>query len=240
MRIFRNMQKILFAAALLLLFCWQVVQASWFFRLETIEVLGAETLSARQIEELGGVWEGVALLRLDLGEIERRLLADPRITSAVVSRHVPTKLRIRIEESVGVAVLPYHVGFVEIDRTGSVVSIVHNFSRVNLPIITGVPLNDIVLGKRLSGAMFEAARAAMVAIPSNVRSRISELHVTQDEELTLTTTDGVRIKIGSPQGAPARLALLSAVLYAYRVRGLSPATVAYIDMTGDVPVYKGR
>jgi cell division protein FtsQ len=235
----KHLQKALFLLLLLLLFCWQIVNSALIFRTERIEVLGAETVPARQIEELAGVWRGAPLLRLDLSEVERRLLADPRILNARVSRVLPATLRIRVEESIGLAVLPYHVGFVEIDRNGTVVSIVTNFSLVNLPIITGIELSQVVLGDKLTGELFEGARAAMAAIPSNVRPRISELHVTPTGEMVLTATEGLRIKIGSRAGAPARLALLSAVLYAYEVRGLSPETVAYIDMTGEIPVYKG-
>lgn len=236
----RHRQKALFLLLLLLLICWQIVNSALVFSIQSIEVLGAETISARQVEEMAGVWQGAPLLRLDLGEMERRLLADPRILSADVTRILPTTLRIRIEESVGLAVLPYHVGFVEIDRNGTIVSIVTNFSLVNLPIITGLELSNVVLGDKLTGELFEGARAAMAAIPSDIRPRISELHVMPGGEMVLTVTDGLKVKIGTHQGAPARLALLSAVLYAYEVRGLSAVSVAYIDMTGEIPVYKGR
>ena len=236
----RHRQKALILLLLLLLFCWQIANSAVVFSTQSIEVLGAETISARQVEEMAGVWQGAPLLRLDLGEMERRLLADPRILSAAVTRILPTTLRIRIEESVGLAVLPYHVGFVEIDRNGTIVSIVTNFSLVNLPIITGLELSNVVLGDKLTGELFEGARAAMAAIPSDMRPRISELHVTPEGEMVLTLTDGLKVKIGTHKGAPARLALLSAVLYAYEVRGLSAVSVAYIDMTGEIPVYKGR
>lgn len=236
----RHLQKALFLLLLLLLFCWQIASSALVFSTQSIEVSGAETISARQVEEMAGVWQGAPLLRLDLGEMERRLLADPRILSAAVTRVLPTTLRIRIEESVGLAVLPYHVGFVEIDRNGTIVSIVTNFSLVNLPIITGLEMSNVVLGDKLTGELFEGARAAMAAIPSDMRPRISELHVTPEGEMVLTVTDGLKVKIGTHKGAPARLALLSAVLYAYEMRGLSAVSVAYIDMTGEIPVYRGR
>lgn len=235
-----HLVKGVFLAALLLLFCWQVVQASWFFNLEIIEVLGAETLSTRQLEELAGVWRGAQLLKMDLKEIERRIVADPRITAAVVTRHLPNKLRIKIDENVGLAVIPYCDGFVEIDRSGTVVSIVKNFSRVNLPIITGVQLRDVRLGDRLSGVEAEIARTVAAALPSSIRPTISEINVTTTGDVSITTSAGVRIKFGKSHNAETRLALLPAVLYAYEVRGLSRVTVDYIDMTGDIPVYKGR
>lgn len=235
-----HLLKGVFLAALLLLFCWQVVQASWFFNLEIVEVFGAETLSTRQIEELAGVWRGAQLLKLDLKEIERRIIADPRITGAVVTRHLPNKLRIQVDENIGLAVIPYCDGFVEIDRSGTVVSIVKNFSRVNLPIITGVPLRTVMLGDKLSGLEAEAARVVAAAIPGSIRPAISEINVSETGDVNITTVTGVRIKFGKSHNAAPRLALLPAVLYAYEVRGLSRVTVDHIDMTGDIPVYKGR
>jgi len=236
----KYLRRTLIAVSLLFLVYWLIVGSTVVFTIETIEVLGAETLSAQQVSEVAGVWKGAPLLGLKLKEIEGRLLADPRILRAEATRVLPTKLRLRIEESIGLAVLPYHVGFIEIDRSGRIVSIVPNFSLVNLPIITGLSVSNVVLGSTLTGEVFEGARDAMAAIPSSVRARTSELHITPAGEMWLTTTDNIRVRIGAPHGAPARLALLSAVLYAYDNKGLSPATVAYIDMTGEVPVYKGR
>lgn len=235
-----HLVKGVFLAALLLLFCWQVVQASWFFNLEIVEIIGAETLSARQVEELAGVWRGAQLLKLDLKEITRRIVADPRITGAVVTRHLPNKLRIKVDENIGLAVIPYCDGFVEIDRSGIVVSIVKNFSRVNLPIITGVPLRTATLGEKLTGLEAEAARVVAAALPSSIRPNISEINVSSAGDVDITTFAGVRIKFGKSHNAEPRLALLPAVLYAYEVRGLSRVAVEYIDMTGDIPVYKGR
>ena len=229
-----------FLATLFLLFCWQVVQASWFFNLEFVEVRGNETLSSRQVEEVAGLWKGAQVLKLDLREIEKRLVTDPRVVSARVSRVLPNKIRIVIEENIGMAVLPYWDGFVEIDHSGRVVSIVSNFSRVNLPIVTGVHIDSVELGRKLSGIDFEAARTIASLLPSSTRTVISEINISSQGEIALTTTGGVHIKFGMIHNASARLALLPAVLYAYEVRGFNHSTIAYIDMTGDIPVYKGR
>lgn len=229
-----------FLAALFLLFCWQVVQASWFFNLEFVEIEGNETISARQVEEVAGLFRGAQLLKLDLREMETRLISDPRIVSARVSRVMPNKVRVVMEENIGMAVLPYCDGFVEIDRGGRVVSIVSNFSRVNLPIVTGVQIDTVVLGGKLTGIDFESARTVTSLLPASTRPVISEVNVSSQGEIALTTTSGVHIKFGTIHNAAKRLALLPAVLYAYEVRGFSGITVAYIDMTGDIPVYKGR
>jgi len=229
-----------FLIFLVLLFCWQMVQAPWFFSLEQVEVKGVETLTARHVEELAGVWRGANLLRLDLSEVVERLLAHPQIAAASVRRIWPNKLEISVEENIGLAVIPYHDGFVEIDGLGRVISIVHDFSRVNLPIITGVPLTQAYLGDTIIHPLFAVAHQVVLNLPGSVRPSISEIHVTANGFVNMTTTAGVLIRLGSNAHTQSRLALLPAVLYAYKERGLSRETTAYIDMTGEVPVYKGR
>ncbi|MBT9157752.1 MAG: Cell division protein FtsQ [Firmicutes bacterium] len=225
---------------LLVLFCWQIVQAPWFFSLDKVEVQGNETMSAKQVEELAGVWRGEHLLRIDLGKTADRLLSSPQITSATLRRLWPNKLLILITENIGFAVVPYHDGFVEIDRLGRVISIVHDFSRVNLPIITGASIVDAVLGRELEGSNIAAARLVAVNMPSSVRPSISEINVALSGDISLITVNGVQIRLGNVLHSHLRLALLPAVLYAYEERGMSRSTIAYIDMTGEVPVYKGR
>lgn len=229
-----------FLIFLVLLFCWQMVQAPWFFNLEQVEVRGTETLSAQHVEELAGVWRGANLLRLNLREVAERLTAHPQIAQASVRRIWPNKLEISVEENIGLAVIPYHDGFVEIDGLGKVISIVHDFSRINLPIITGVPLTHAVLGDTVNHPLFAPAHQVVLNLPSSVRSSISEINVASNGFVNITTTDGILIRLGNNAQTLSRLALLPAVLYAYKDRGLSRETTAYIDMTGEVPVYKGR
>jgi len=229
-----------FLIILVLLFCWQVVQAPWFFNLEQVEVSGMETLTARHVEELAGVWRGVNLFSLNLREVAERLAAHPQIAAASVRRIWPNKLEISVEENIGLAVIPYHDGFVEIDGLGRVISIVHDFSRVNLPIITGVPLTQAVLGDIISHPQFLPAHQVALNLPDSIRPSISEINVVAPGFVNITTTTGILVRLGSNPQTQSRLALLPAVLYAYKARGLSRETTAYIDMTVEVPVYKGR
>ena len=230
----------LFLATLLLLFCWQAVQASWLFSLERIDIFGNETISTRQVEEIAGVWRGTQLLKIDLIAVEKKLLADPRIVSAKVSRILPNRLKVDIEENIGMAVVMYHDSFVEFDRLGRVVSIVYNFSQVNLPIVTGMNLTLVSLGDKLSGPHFDAALEVLSHLPIGVRPIISEINVQKVDNIHICTTSGIYIKIGNLRGLSSRLALLPAVLYAYDVREFNRQTITEIDMSGEIPVFKGR
>jgi len=234
------MLKGAFLIVLVLFFCWQMVQAPWLFALEQVEVRGAETLSAQQVEKLAGVWRGENLFWLNVREVTERLTAHPQIAGASVRRHWPNKLHISVAENIGLAVIPYHDGFVEIDGHGKIISIVPDFSRVNLPIITGVPLTDIALGDSIVHPLFAPAHRVVLNLPSSVRSSVSEINIGENGFVNITTTTGILIRLGNETQTQSRLALLPAVLYAYKNRGLSRETTAYIDMTGEVPVYKGR
>ena len=230
----------LLLATLLLLFCWRAVQASWLFSLDRIDVIGNETISVRQVEEIAGVWRGSQLLKIDLQAVEKKLLGDPRVVSASVSRVLPNKLRVTIEENIGMAVVMYHDSFVEIDRTGKVVSIVTNFSKVNLPIISGMDMIRARLGDKLSGQRSDAALEVLTNLPLGIRPLISEINVQNVDDIYIYTTSCIVVKIGGLEGIRSRLALLPAVLYAYEERDFSRQTITHIDMSGEIPVFKGR
>jgi cell division protein FtsQ len=210
------------------------------FSLERVDVFGNETLSTRQVEEIAGIWRGSQLLKLEIAALEEKLLADPRIVSARITRVFPNRLRVHIEENIGTAVLVYYDSFVEFDRAGTVVSIVSNFSQVNLPIVTGVDLTRAQLGHKISGTQFEAARELLRHIPLNVRPLISEINVSNPKDIHICTTSGIYIRIGSVEGVASRLALLPAVLYAYEVREFSRESISKVDMSSPIPVFKGR
>jgi len=227
-------------AVVVAFFCYLIVQAPGFFTLDEVIVNGIETLSSQQVEEIAGVFMGEHLLRLNPKKTAERLLASPQIASAIVRRVWPNQLEITVIECIGFAVIPFQDVFLEVDRWGVVVSVVQDFSRVNLPIITGVPVVETSLGKRIVGKQMENALLVAVNLPDKLRSSISEIHMEVSGEVSLVTTGGIIIRLGNANSLRGRLALIPTVLYAYEEKGMSRDTVAYIDMTGEVPVYRGK
>jgi cell division protein FtsQ len=74
------------------------------FAVEHIEVKGNQRLSETQVVRLAGVETGQNVFALDTSRAQQRLLAEPWVERARVSRELPATLRIELTERVAVAV----------------------------------------------------------------------------------------------------------------------------------------
>ncbi len=224
----------------LLLLLWQALVASPHLSVTRIEVIGHETLTPRQVEDIAGIYRGMSMLTLRTTAAEERLLADHRVVEAVVNKRWPNRVDVSIVEGLGLAVVPYRGNFVELDRTLRVVSIDADFSRIDLPIVSGLSLSEVRLGDTLSMMSMIAARDVLSAVPAAYRHLVSEINILDTERIYLYMNDGVRVEIGGTNDVDTRLRLLPAALHAYRLREFTRESVPTIDLSGDVVVFRGR
>ncbi|HKO90921.1 MAG TPA: FtsQ-type POTRA domain-containing protein, partial [Polyangiaceae bacterium] len=68
------------------------------FSVQKIEVEASRRLTEREVARRAGVEPGASLLGLDLRAAEQRLLTDPWVQSARITRKLPHTLRIQMQE----------------------------------------------------------------------------------------------------------------------------------------------
>lgn len=83
---------------------FSIVNAPW-LRVSSVEVVGAKRLSASEVTSRAAIGATTTMLSLSPGKVERRLLADPWIVSAEVSRRFPRTVVLTVQERVPVAVV---------------------------------------------------------------------------------------------------------------------------------------
>lgn len=236
----RGFYAYVIGAGIFALLIWQLLLTSPRLSISRIDVFGHETLTPRQVEDIAGVYRGMSMFTLRVVAAEERLLADHRVVEASVVKYWPNRVDITIQEDIGVAVVPYHGNFVEFDLRLRVVTIVADFSSVNLPIVSGLILEEVRLGDLLTREGVAAARDVLLAVPAAFRRMVSEVNVADLERIYLYMNDGVRIEVGGTHDVERRLQLLPAALYAYELREFDRETVPAIDISGEVVVFRGR
>lgn len=102
----------------------------------TIAVDGCLGVRPDNIRSLAGVVKGDPLLRVDLKEVRRKVLAHPSVKDATVVRELPDTLRISVQERVPAAAVLGRE-FALVDAEGVVISL-HTFYPEGHPVITGV------------------------------------------------------------------------------------------------------
>ncbi len=179
-----------------------------FCTVEEITVTGAQRLSEKEIIDCCGVKKGTSLLLLRRRRAEEQLGALPVIDAAEVSAVFPNGVSIRVQEREPAASLLHQSGFWLLDRKG-VVFAGEALPAENLPIITGAPAEDIVLGKTLAnGARHKALCAFLEALPENPLLEPAELNLENPVDLILYTGDGRKVFLGDRERMVEKLALL--------------------------------
>jgi cell division protein FtsQ len=200
------------------------VSRSAIFAVRHLTVSGNHRLSTAEIERAAGVSSRSNVIWMSTASLERRLLSDPWIASAGVSRLLPSTLTIAITERVPVAVAVKANGAdVLIASDGTVLGAAP--SGIRLPAIQAPPDLTLKSGSRVP-LTSQALRAA-ANFPPLVRARIATVSLGR-AGIELRTRDGVRVIYGDASEAAAKGAAIEAVLVWLEQHHVSPL---YIDVS---------
>ena len=197
------------------------------FGLSEIVVVGSAHLTSSEVVRLCEVRLGMNLLKIPTQKIRERLLVDPRLSDAVVSRKLPGRLVVQVTERVGVALLPCQEQFAELDSSGLPLELHSYVGALGLPIVTGVTETGVTLGVRVSGDKLTAILGCAAALGPEGRRLVAEIHVDDQNELRLYTREGIPVYFGPPTGLEAKVEAFLGVLADVRAAKLD---VTYVDV----------
>ncbi len=95
----------LVATSLAFIFAYDFFTQTPQFQVRQIVVTGMQRLSRLQVIEIAGLGRQANILSVNLAATRKRLLADPWVAEATVSREIPSGLRMHIREEVPLALL---------------------------------------------------------------------------------------------------------------------------------------
>ncbi|HAA90410.1 MAG: Polypeptide-transport protein FtsQ [Thermoanaerobacterales bacterium 50_218] len=176
-----------------------------FFALAQIKVEGNRTLSPQMIADLTGVQKGTNLFDIDLEQVERRLLSHPLIEKVIVRRDWPHTLLITVSEREPCALLLADNCFLVVDKNGFCLDKVDSLSScMSFPIITGFHPVSTSPGKQVGS---DSVFLYVLDVLKNeaFQDFLSELNISDRENLIAYTRDGIPIFLGSAVDLPDKL-----------------------------------
>lgn len=205
------------------------------FSLTEVEVLGAETLDPNLLRQMSGLYAGENLLAVDLGQVEARLRAEPRLAAVRAERAWPDRIVLRVRERRPVALVAWEGAWLAADPGGVLFPADPGWVG-RLPILTGIDP-----GEGRPGSVLPEPGPRLLGLLSGpaapIFQRISELHLGEDGEILLFLRDPARVRLGDLASAPARFPVLLAVLRDLDARG---SLAEEIDVRFDSPVIRPR
>jgi len=196
----------------------------------TVRCEGNQTVPTAELLRLAAVPRGGRLYAVDLEGVRNRLRQHPYVRSAVVTRDPPSSVALVIEERQPVAALPQG-GLVYLDGEGVVLPAIASAVSFDLPMVTG-NVATAEPGKRMNDvSVQEALQLLLTAQSSNDETyrRISEVHIREDRELLLYTTEGgVPVVFGRGEAA-MKIAKFDA-FWNTIVRQRAASDLQYVDL----------
>jgi len=185
---------------LFLLICGSImgiIVYSPLFTFQRLLLNGNTYLNSDDVMEIGRIQKGNPLFQLKTDEITQNLMHDLRIESAVVRRRLPDTIEIDITERVPVATAICDYGYVDFDRQGKVIHSYRSLHKMPIPLITGTTLHDLYIGDDNKDERIAQILMFLQKLNADALNQISEINMTNPEQITAYTTNSVQIRLGN-------------------------------------------
>jgi cell division protein FtsQ len=212
--------------------CGYLFSISPFFEVEQVMVSGNEQLEAGRLRALSGIKMGQNIFALDTALVERWLLMEPLVETALVERRLPRAVSITVTERRAAAILPTGQAFVQVDKNGLVLRRLRELEDLSLPILSGVGgfLPGIGPGSRIEGQDMEVALTVLNSLPERAFPAVKEIDVTDHQKIRLYTEGGIEVRVGGADIMAEKYLLADSIIYNAQLNG-SAAQIVYIDVS---------
>ncbi|MDT3700669.1 MAG: FtsQ-type POTRA domain-containing protein [Thermincola sp.] len=191
---------------------WQVIQSLFFififslsaffflqspiFRVRAVEINGNSQLSRDQIMALSGLGKDVNIFKANLKLAQSKVALSPIIKHVEISRHLPATIVIDVTERKAIGLVSNPGQFIAIGDDSYCISLVSSLASINLPIITGVTAFNTLPGQHIQDDHLSAALAYLAAMPLDMRAAVSEINVSDVNNIRVFTIDETEVRLG--------------------------------------------
>jgi cell division protein FtsQ len=243
LRLVAKIFLVLFAFVALSALClvgYRSLLSSPFLQVTRIQVNGYQHLDPQAVIQQAGIPSGANILSLDLDGVRKRLTQHPWIAAAAISREIPDRIRIEIEERKPVALVKGREFYLA-DQQGACFAKAAPSEHTGLPIITGFDPGALDSGcnlpREFTVLLENLFRETQLKLPWRL---ISEIRWNRNTGLSFfTARGGIQVDLGS-EDYGIRIAKLERVLRYLEKKGLQ-SQLRGIDLShGNRVFVRGR
>lgn len=220
---------------LVILIAGMLFMRSSYFAVGEVIVEGNRYITAEDVYRIAEIPERVNIFNLNTSDIRGRLLKDLRIAQVDVSRHFPGTIVIHITERKPVTYVASSYGFLELDAQGTVLAAFKNLKNMNVPIITGVRLDNEYVSDQIENPTIRGIVNYLSQLDELALNQISEIHIRSPEQVIAYTVTAVEIRLGTSEKLSDKVKSTNIVLHEIHDKKMN---VEYIDLTYASPYIK--
>lgn len=204
-----------------------ILLSSPVFEVRKVLVRGNHFLNEEKILAVADISLGVNIFKIETAVVTSNLKQVPMIKEAQVDRSLPSSVIITVVERVPLGLLPSKEGFIKVDEAGVYLAKA-GAGTPGLPVITGVQVDMTGPGQVFKSERLRSALDVISGLPAGSAANFSEVHVDEDGQIIIYTTEGYQCRFGLPQEIQEKGAIFQQVLLELRRQG---AKINYIDLS---------
>ena len=218
--------------SLLFVFSYDFLTQCDYFRAKRVWVTGMHRLTQEKVLQKAKIADGVNIFSVNLTKVRKRLLGQPWIEDAQVSRELPSGIHIGIKEQEPLAILDLGRKFI-INTQGEIFKEMNASDQCHLPIISGLEFSDINVKGEPRSIPFNAVMKILTLgqQPKSILpcKAIKRINVDREMGLSIYAFDHIKeIKIGY-NDYPSKYEMLKDVLF-YLEKNDSISRLESIDL----------
>lgn len=170
------------------------------FAIQNVEVSGNQRLSRARVAEVAGIRTGQNIFATDMETLQRRLLDEPWIRTAQVTRDIPNTLQITIKEYEAAALANLEDVLYLVTSEGEPFKQVTPGEAFDLPLITGLSSTEFARDRKREVERIGMATEVLKQYSRLEQSRVhvaQEVHLQDDGRVTLVVgVRGLHLELG--------------------------------------------
>lgn len=202
-----------------------------------VRLTGNETVTLDDVLFDGAVKQPVNVWQISTSDLKERVGKDIRIGGVEVTRSFPFYIDVNVTERKPLAVIQGDFGYALLDKEGMVLRTVSSLRGIDLPVVTGIKLGNILLGDTASQPVVQAALQFLGSLSAAGNHAFSEVNVGNESNLVAYTRGGIPVWLGEGDRMPERAVLAEKMLNDMKVRHLA---VEHIDASLTSPYFKTK
>jgi len=208
---------------------------SSYFTVGSVIVEGNKYVSIEEVYRIADIPESINIFNLNTTTIKMRLMRDLRIAETDVSRRFPGTIVISITERKPMAYVASGYGFLELDKQGVVLAALKNIKQINVPMITGIRLENEYINDKIENESIENIVNYLSLLDEITLNQLSEINLKSSEQIIAYTVNSVYIRLGNSAQLSDKAKLTNEILHELSDK---KKIVEYIDLNYSPPVIK--
>lgn len=212
--------ELIFGVLLVFLICL-ILLNSKLFAVRNVEVEGNSKVSSEDIILNAGLNSYHNIFQIDSDKLKNLILQDLRIASVKINKQLPDKLLIFVRERTSVCLLSYLQNLLVIGEDGLVMSAQEEAEVVELPVVTGIKLDNVKYGEKVESSDFQTALEILKYSDDYLRQVINEIDLGRFQlKLDLPGyRHSIKVELGSAENLEEKITNLRSILLSTDLKG---------------------